>query len=194
MTDGELVGQALTGGPAARTAAYGHLARRWAVRVMAVCHARLGSQSAAEDLTQETLLRGLRSLPTLDDPDKFGPWLCGIASRACLDWLKAARHRGSSIDNLFADGTDHEAASLIDPADDAPTASSRREQIEQLMVEVERLPAAYRQVLMRYYYEPCTYQELADELGVSAATINARLTKARMMLRARLMSASEKER
>ena len=36
---------------------------------------------------------------------------------------------------------------------------------------------------MLYYYEDCTYQDLAQRLGVSAATINARLTQARRMMR-----------
>jgi RNA polymerase sigma-70 factor (ECF subfamily) len=54
------------------------------------------------------------------------------------------------------------------------------------MDEVEALPDEYREALMMYYYEDVTYQELADALGVSAATINARLTKARALLRQRL--------
>ena len=39
---------------------------------------------------------------------------------------------------------------------------------------------------MHYYYHDYTYQDLADLLGVSAATVNARLTKARALLRQRL--------
>ena len=39
---------------------------------------------------------------------------------------------------------------------------------------------------MLYYYEDLTYKGLAELLGVSTATINARLTKARALLRERL--------
>ena len=181
-TDGELVRQARAGEPAA----YDQLARRWAARVLAVCHARVGragagGHTAAEDLAQESLLRGLRSLPTLADPDKFGPWLVGIAVRTCLDWLKSAQRTEVSLDDAAACGA-HED-------DDARDVADRRERAEQLMREVERLPHAYREVLMLYYYQDCTYQDLAGLLGVSSATINARLTKARAMLRARLMAA-----
>src|SRR5438105_1491788 len=84
MSDGELVRQTLAG----RTQAYGELVRRWAGRVTALCHARAG-RTAAEDLAQEALLRGFRALASLADPDKFGPWLCGIAHRVCLDWFKS---------------------------------------------------------------------------------------------------------
>jgi RNA polymerase sigma-70 factor (ECF subfamily) len=56
-----------------------------------------------------------------------------------------------------------------------------------LMAQVEALPDDYREVLMLYYYQDVTYRDLAELLGVSAATINARLTKGRALLRARLI-------
>src|SRR3954464_4718645 len=95
MTDGALVRQGLAG----TADAYGPLAQRWAPRVLAVCHARVG-RAAAEDLAQEALLRGLRSLPTLANYDKFGPWLVGIAVRTCLDWLKSAQRTEVSLDAM----------------------------------------------------------------------------------------------
>jgi RNA polymerase sigma factor (sigma-70 family) len=39
---------------------------------------------------------------------------------------------------------------------------------------------------MLYYYDDLSYRELGELLGVSAATVNARLTKARTILRERL--------
>src|SRR5215210_6667876 len=96
MSDGEMVRRALAGD----TAAYGQLARRWAARLLAVCHARTRDRHAAEDLAQEALLRGLRGLPTLADPDKFGTWVVGIAVRTCLDWLKSPKRGEVSLDAL----------------------------------------------------------------------------------------------
>ena len=177
MTDGQLVRQALSG----TASAYEALVRRWAARVVGVCHARVGRAAAAEDLAQETLLRGLRALPTLAEPEKFGPWLCGIASRTCLDWLKRAERSEVSLAV-----TDDGAARFAATGGDAATDLERADDIDRLMREVERLPEPQREALMLYYYEDCTYQELAERLGVSAATINARLTQARMTLRARL--------
>jgi RNA polymerase sigma factor (sigma-70 family) len=173
-----LVRQARAGEPAA----YGQLAQRWAARVLAVCHARVG-RAAAEDLAQEAMLRGLRSLRTLVDEERFGPWLIGIAVRTCLDWLKSAQRTEVSLDAMTYDAMRH--------SDDARAATDKHERAEQLMREVEQLPQPYREVLMFYYYHDCTYQEAADALDVSAATINARLTKARAMLRSRMMAEQE---
>src|SRR3954468_5577882 len=155
MSDAELVRQALGGA----TSAYEALVRRWAARVGGVCHARVGRAAAAEDLAQETLLRGLRGRPTLAEPDKFGPWLCGIASRTCLDWLK--RSERSEVSLAAADDGDARfAASGGNAAGDA----ERADDIDHLMREVERLPEPQREVLMLYYYEDCTYQDLAARL------------------------------
>ncbi|HYE19000.1 MAG TPA: sigma-70 family RNA polymerase sigma factor [Tepidisphaeraceae bacterium] len=187
MTDGELVRQTLSG----HAPAYAALARRYAARVVGVCHARVGRAAAAEDLAQEALVRGLEALRTLTDPEKFGPWVCGIASRACLDWLKRAERRNVSLD-AAPDGTSagsngHPVAPTPTPADEA----ERHDETARLMAAVERLPAPLREALMLYYYEDCTYAELAARLGVSAATVNARLTQARQSLRADLGAARQ---
>src|SRR5438876_6263163 len=95
-SDSDLVHLALSG----QLTAYEQLVRRWSARVLAVCHAKVRSAHTAEELAQEALLRGLRSLGTLDEPAKFGPWLCGIASRVCLDWLKSSQARQVSLDAM----------------------------------------------------------------------------------------------
>src|SRR5438093_521652 len=108
MSDGDLVRQTLAG----QTAAYEELVRRWSARVLACCHAKVGRAQAAEDLAQETLLRGLSALHSLDDPDKFGPWLRGIASRVCLDWLKDKERRQVSLGS--SDGQGGHAAGVVE--------------------------------------------------------------------------------
>jgi RNA polymerase sigma-70 factor (ECF subfamily) len=180
MSDAELVRQARDG----RSEAYAELARRWAGRVTALCHARVRRGDLADDLAQETLLRGFRALHTLADPERFGPWLCGIALRACLDWLKSRQNSqvafsaigpGREIDDVFG-GRQLSALELAVQADE----------LRQLLAAVEELPEQFRTVILLYYYEDVTYRDVARILGVSAATVNARLTQARALLRARL--------
>ena len=174
MSDGQLVREVLAG----RVQSYDPLVRRWAARVLAVCHARVGRGDVAEDLTQEALLRGLRALPTLSDPEKFGPWLSGIAVRCCLDWLKAAARNEVSMSAL-----PESKAAALSLDGDAAAAASRQDEIRRLMAEVERLPLPYRQVLMLFYYEDCTYRQIAEQLAISTSVVNLRLTKARQLLR-----------
>ena len=173
MSDGELVRQVLAG----RTQEYAELVRRWTRHIAAVCHARVGQAGPVADLTQDSLLRGFRSLHTLAEPDKFGPWLCGIALRACLAW----RRRHDLESRAFSDvGGD------FDPAAGPGRDPAHDEDIRRLMSEVERLPEPYRQVVMLYYYEDVTYREAAAILGIAPGTVNQRLTRARMILREKL--------
>ncbi len=182
MSDADLVRQTLAG----RTEAYGELVRRWAGRITALCHSKVGRADIAEDLSQESLMRGYRALNTLADPEKFGAWLWGIALRACLDWLKSKQRTQVSFSAL---GPDRNPEDFIpNRTDEGELDVDRADELQQLMGEVEALPEEYRKVVMLYYYQDMTYRELAQLLGVSAATINARLTKARTLLRERLSS------
>lgn len=182
MTDAELVRATLAGS----RDAYAEIARRWAPRVTAICHARVRKADVADDLAQETLLRGYRALHTLSDPNKLGTWLMGIGHRASLDWLKA-RERSTVLFSGLGPERPIEALLSRDDGDIAGDADEKR----RLMSEVEALPELLRQVVMMYYYDDVSYRELGELLGVSAATINARLTKARAILRERLAEPRE---
>jgi RNA polymerase sigma-70 factor (ECF subfamily) len=178
--DEDLVRQTLDGQPSA----YAELARRWAAPVLAVCHARVRCWHSAEDLAQETLLRGLRALPTLTAGDRFGPWLRGIAQRVCLDWLKAKQTAQVPFTSLAASEPPEEL--LATAADAASREVEGAEESRRLLDCVNQLDDDCREVLLLYYYQDVTYADLAELLGVSPATINARLTKARAALRQRL--------
>ena len=120
-------------------------------------------------------MRAMRALPTLQDPNRFGPWACGIAVRACLDWLKnKSRTQVTGMDLRFV------------AADQDRSAGERQERLHRLRDEVERLPEDYREAMLLFYHGEMCYRDMADLLGVSTATVNARLTKARMILRERL--------
>lgn len=180
MTDGELVRRALEGD----AAAFDQLARRWAGRVLAVCHARIADRDLAEDLTQESLLRALQNLGALQQPEGFGPWVRGIAVHVCQDWLRAAAVRSSRHGSDGSNGALH-------PAGGDPVGHDLeiRDETSHLFDQVQALPPELREVILLYYYDEMTYDELASVLGVSRATINERLAKARDALRRQLTTA-----
>ena len=172
---------------AGRREAYEELVRRWTPRVLAVCHAKVGRRGMSEDLAQEALLRGYVGLRTLSEPEKFGSWLHGIAVRTCLDWLKAKERTQVSFSDLGAPASPEEVFAGPDSGPASPSSAIEREDdVKQLLEEVEALPEEYRTVILLYYYDDVTYRDIAGMLGVSPATVNLRLTKARALLRRRL--------
>lgn len=176
-SDAALVGAARGG----RREAYEELIRRYAAKLAAVCGAKLGRRGPVDDMVQEAFLRGYRALGTLTEPEKFGSWLYGIAVRACLDWLKAKERSQVSFDALGA-GTAPEGLLASQPRPDSP----EDDRHERILGEVHSLPEIYREAVMLFYYKKQSYQEMSAILGITHAAVNARLTKARAMLRERL--------
>lgn len=173
-TDAALVGAAGQG----RREAYEELIRRYTGAIAAVCRSKLGVRGPVDDMVQETFLRGYRALATLDEPDKFGSWLYGIAVRTCLDWLKDKDRSEVSFD---------EAGER--PARPAADDGDREARVQGA---VHQLPEIYREAILLFYYKKHSYEEMSRLLGVTSAAINARLTKARAMLRGRLARAVER--
>ncbi|MFQ5844803.1 MAG: RNA polymerase sigma factor [Planctomycetota bacterium] len=162
--------------------AYDELVRRWAPRVLAFCRSRVRRLDDAEDLAQETLLRGYRALRSLRRPGRFGAWLRGIALRVCLDWHRSPKRSEVALEAVGVQNPDH----LRDPRPGTQEELERRDELTALMREVQALPEEYREVLMLYYADDLTYRDVAETLEVSTATVNARLTKGRALLRVRL--------
>jgi len=174
MTDEELVVRARSG----ETRALAELMNRWAPRALALCHVHANRQ-AAPDLAQDSLLRAIRNLSQLKEPDHFGAWLRGIVKRVCFDWLQAKRRSMIPFSSL-----DHQAFDVKEVVEENHRHEQQASDLQEACAE---LPEECREVLRLYYSSKMTYQQLGDILEVSAATINARLTKARALLRTRLM-------
>lgn len=146
------------------------LFRRHARRVGAVVCARVGWRGPLEDLVQETFTRAWRELAHLAAPDQFAAWLRGIACNVCTDWQRRRGREPASS----ADVGELELA--------APGAESD-EEARTLLAAVEALPEIYRETLTLYYFGERSHAEIATTLGLSLAAVNARLGKARALLR-----------
>lgn len=179
QTDDVLARQAQLG----ESAAYAELVRRWSAPVLALCRARVRCRHAAEDLSQETLLRGWRSIGSLQDVGRFGAWLRGIAHRVCLDWLKSRKNSQINLSALADDNGTWNVPSSAAMSEHEK--SDQADEVAYLMEAVESLPDEEREILMLYYSGDSTYRALAELLEVSEATVNARLTRARQRLRQR---------
>ena len=82
--DAELVRRSLRGDEDA----FSTLFDRHASRVYALAYRLLGNRAEAEDITQDTFLQALRTLPTLRQPEMFGAWIARIATNASLTMLR----------------------------------------------------------------------------------------------------------
>lgn len=181
MTDATLAESAQRGD----ATAYAELVRRWSPRITAFCHSRVRRADVADELAQETLVRGYTAVRSLVDPARIGTWFLGIAHRVCLDWFAQSKRAPRTFGEF-----EHAAASIeaaLTPMQRLQEHDPQRNaRLEALVEAVDDLPDPFREIIMLYYYGTQTYADLADALGVSFATVNVRLTKARALLRERM--------
>lgn len=156
--------------------AFQALVARHGPMVLGVCRRLVDDPHAVEDAFQATFLVLVRRAGSIRDPARLGPWLYGVAHRvarrARAD-LARQRRREQGGDALIA----HEPAST--PASEGTLGPELHE-------ELNRLPRAYRDVVVLCDLEGQTHEEAARALKWPIGTVKGRLFRARAALRQRL--------
>lgn len=174
--DAELVQRGLAGDRSAIDA----LVARHLGAVQACVVAVLGQHPEVEDLTQETMLRGLRDLASLREPERIGAWLRGIARHLCHDVLRRKYKKPLSLD----DGLPEPPAPVEECGPD----------LTPIRRAVLGLPEKLREAILLFYVERSSYEDIAARLDITTAAVNRRLTRARNLLRERLSPHEKSER
>jgi RNA polymerase sigma-70 factor (ECF subfamily) len=155
-----------------------------------------GSTQDADDLVQETYIKGLTAFPALRDPERIRPWLSQILSRLVLD-----RYRTPAREVAVGALDDLDRFSLYDLIwDEDPLPYSdhlHRDFLAQFPDDDVRhallaLPEAYRVPLVLLYVEDLSYRELAEALGCPVGTIMSRLHRARKILERELWACAKR--
>src|SRR5512138_1981392 len=159
------------------TRAFDALYARHARRVAGLCRRLLGPGPEVEEAVNEVFLKMSRALATLDARRPVGPWLLTSASHHCLNIL---RRRGMERAHL-AEALPEELGSA---ADAAPLARVEgREQVARLERAMDALASRHRVVLVLRYQRELSYQQIADELGITKQAAAVLLHRAKRSLR-----------
>ncbi len=164
--------------------------------LIAHCYRMLGSVHDAEDLVQETYLRGWRGYQAFEERAALRTWLYRIATNACLRALENRARRvlpaglgDGSIDpdtRLEGSGAPHE---WLEPIPDTfmfetpETAATARQSIRlAVMTALQELPARQRAVLILRDVVQFSAAEVAELLETTPAAVNSSLQRARAHL------------
>lgn len=155
-------------------------------KVRGLCRFLLGSRDAAEDAVSEVYLKARRAQALYDPRQPFGAWIMSVARHYCFDVLRRRRVEA----RLFNPG-EIGADEIADPASrgGAPLAGVLDHESQRaLRRAIERLPRRYRLPLVLRYYEDLSYDQIAQELGVTRQGVATLLFRAKQKLRAALGS------
>jgi RNA polymerase sigma-70 factor (ECF subfamily) len=133
-----------------------------------------GCAAEADDLTQQAFLVAQQKLHQLREADRAGAWLFAVLRSCFLKSLRRQRPANAATLNVeveqFAGPTP--AASDIDR--------------ERLAAALADLPDEFRLVVLMFYFEELSYQEIAEQLEIPIGTVMSRLSRAKGHLRRRL--------
>jgi RNA polymerase sigma factor (sigma-70 family) len=155
--------------------AFTTLVQRYGAMVWGLCVRQLGQTPEAEDAFQATFLVLVRKAASLHGPQALGPWLYGVAYRTASKVRVQRAQRAARETPL----TEQIAEERPEPmwSDVWPI----------LDEEINRLPTKYRLPVLLCYVQGLSSEEAAQRLGCAKGTVFSRLSRARDLLRRRLI-------
>lgn len=133
-----------------------------------------GDAALAEELTQETMVRALRAIDELRDPDRLLPWAFRIATNVWRDHCRRAA-----------------PAEPLRTTDQPVTPAEEHELAGRAVQALGELPEVYRVALTLRYLEGLDYDAMSLILEVSVPTLRSHIARGRKMIRHRLEGARE---
>ena len=144
-----------------------------------------GNRYDAEDLLQETLYTAYQKLHQLRDSRKFKSWMFTILRN---HFLKSQRKKVPVPEDEFENGLDYlsQLESVASPQN-AAAVYERKVEARTIQSILDKLPEKHKTVLILYYMEDNSYQEIAELLGVPMGTVMSRLARAKQMMKKELL-------
>jgi RNA polymerase sigma-70 factor (ECF subfamily) len=159
--------------------AFEDLVRRHETAIRKVAYGYVRDTMLAEDVAQETFLQAYQRLDSLGRPEAFRSWLYRIAINRAHDQLRRRARKGE----LAGEEGEERIRQLEDPVH-LPRQLEDRDFGRRLATLLAELPEKYRRPLVLKEIEGMTYAEIAELLGWPMGTVQIRIHRARLKLRA----------
>jgi RNA polymerase sigma factor (sigma-70 family) len=151
-------------------------------KVVRLAFTYLKQEQLAEDVAQEVFMKCYQKLDTFRHESSYQTWLYAITVNLCKDRLRSWSFRNIIFNDIFSTKSiNHRTpeSSLME--------NEAKSELSQSVLE---LPVKYREIIILYYYEELTYQQISELLGISSQTIKSRLHRGRNLLRKKLKGGS----
>lgn len=151
------------------------------------------TQSEADDLLQETLIRAYRAFGSYKRHLSFKAWLFKIMKNAHIDQVRRLRVR--PVEEEWK-GDEEQAKDLTKDVLLYPVPLNpeqillRRLTLEEVREAIRRLPTILREVLELREIEGLSYREIAEIIDKPIGTVMSRLYRGRHLLRSFLQESS----
>ena len=154
--------------------AFGILVDRYEQKITRYADRFLYDYEDRRDAVQDVFVRAYENIRSFRTSERFSPWLYRVAHNVFVNIIrKKGREKVSfvDLDTLFPAGIPDETDAASDDLS------------EEVAQHLSKLDAKYREVLVLFYFEHNTYEEIASILQIPKATVGVRLARARAALK-----------
>jgi RNA polymerase sigma-70 factor (ECF subfamily) len=182
LKDEEIVVHILKG----NTRLFSELVDRYQTKVYSTAYYYTHNQEDARDMAQEIFIKVYDNLSSFKHGSAFSTWLYRIAVNRCIDWTR--KKKLQTIGALLNDeGDETDPLEKISDSGGSPEDIFLRQELAgQVQDVVGSLPEIYSTVLILYYFEDFSPQEIADIINVPRKTVETRLYRGKNMIRDKL--------
>jgi RNA polymerase sigma-70 factor (ECF subfamily) len=144
----------------------------------------------AEDLVQETMMRGYRSFETFTEGTNLRAWLYRILTNAFINRYRSKQRRPMETD--LADVEDLYLYKRVNTLENAAGSLSAEDQFLDLFTDdevksaVEDLPDTFKLPVILADVEGFAYKEIAEMLDIPVGTVMSRLHRGRKAMQKQL--------
>jgi RNA polymerase sigma-70 factor (ECF subfamily) len=147
-----------------------------------------GSGADAEDLVAESVSKAWSAIGTLQDLDRFRPWIFRILHNCFISDYRKKSVRPT--ESSYEEGSDEALAQLLNEQPDEFLiwwANPERQFFnsvlgKEIMAAIDMLPEAFQTTILLINVEGLTYDEAAEALGVPSGTVRSRMKRGRTLL------------
>jgi RNA polymerase sigma-70 factor (ECF subfamily) len=143
----------------------------------------VGDDRQAEDIAQEVFLKAFENFGHLRSSPSAGGWLKTVARNLSLNHIFRYRRRWRLFSELRRPDNDEDEPEIEFALPDDVLAGVD-EGVRHGLVEqaLQQLPERQRLPLVLYHFEELSYEEIAEQLGVSLAKVKTDIFRARAAL------------
>ncbi len=152
-------------------------------RVFSLVRRFVGSDAAAEDVTQEVYLQAWQQATRFDaQRGAVMAWLLNLARSRALDAWRKTSSSQVIMDGSMADDASASLSTTGQPTDFLEATEIR----SRLHGAIAELPAVTRQMLSLAFFQDMTHQDISAHLSMPLGTVKSTLRRALMYLREHL--------
>lgn len=183
--DSELVEEVKAGSDLA----YEELYKRYAKLIYFIAQKSCKNDADSKDVVQDTFIEMKRSIQSLKNPEVFRYWITKIALSKCKNLFR--KNKTITYDDEHYEAKNHlvEERGYLLPKEAARFQSDQ----EVLLHLIDQLPIPQKQVVLLFYLEQYSIEEIAILLDTPVGTIKSRLNYARTSLKSDVEMYERKE-